>query len=106
MVQLTVPEGGLTLSETHHSKIEGKNDRKPLQIMQLDLADDLVKEIFKSSRHGGKGGVNVQFGKVIVSYSLHLFRLLHQLTNLIAPSLWKQITAADLDTFLFLFTTL
>lgn len=69
MVQLTVPESGLTLLESHTSTMESNTESTPVQIMRLDLAEGILKEIFKTSRHGGKG-VNVTFGKSIVGYSL------------------------------------
>ncbi len=62
---LTVPESGLTLLGSPTPTAEVKSDNKPLQIMQLDLADGVLQDVFKSARHGGKG-VNVTFGKTIV----------------------------------------
>jgi len=69
MVQLTVPESGLTLPHTPTFTNDSDTESQPLQIMQLDLAEGILKEIFKNSRHGGKG-VNITFGKSIVRYSL------------------------------------
>ncbi len=73
MVQLTVPEGGLTLLEPPTSTMGSSTESKPVQIMQLVLEKGILKEIFKSSRHGGKG-VNITFGKSIVGYSLFTMR--------------------------------
>lgn len=67
MVPLTVPEGGLTLLDSPMSTADDKT--KPLQIVQLDLADAILEDIFKSARQGGKG-LNVTFGKTIVIHSL------------------------------------
>lgn len=67
MAHLTIPESGLTLVEPLASKTETKTDGRPLQIMELELADGVLQEMFKSARHGGKG-VNLSFGKTIVSY--------------------------------------
>lgn len=69
MVQLTVPEGGLTLPQTPTFTNDSNTDGQPLQIIQLDLTEGILKEVFKNSHHGGKG-VNITFGKSIVRYSL------------------------------------
>ena len=81
MAPLTVPDEGLTLLESPTSISEGKNGNKPLQIMQLDLADGVLEEILKSARHGVKG-LNVSFGKTIVRYSLYQ----HSMTPHVTPS--------------------
>ena len=69
MAQLLVPESGLTLIEHPQSKPDDsdlKNNTGLAQVMQLDLAPNVLEDIMRSARHGGKG-VNVQFGKTIVS---------------------------------------
>ena len=65
MAPLAIPESGFTLvdSETQHGP--PKAGDKPIQVMQLDLTDDMLQEILRSARHGGKG-VNMSFGKMIV----------------------------------------
>ena len=69
MAQLLVPNSGLTLIEHAKPKLQdptSKNHSGLAQIMQLDLPPNLLGDLLKSARHGGKG-VNVQFGKTIVS---------------------------------------
>ena len=68
---LALPETGLTLSRspTYHGD---KTESKPLQIMQLDLADGVLEDIVNSARHGLKG-VNVTFGKTIVCFILNTY---------------------------------
>lgn len=67
MAQLLVPDTGLTLIEHPLPKSEGaasKNNIGLAQVMQLELTPNLLTDILRSARHGGKG-VNVQFGKTI-----------------------------------------
>ena len=69
MAQLLVPDSGLTLIDHAKPKLQdptSKNNNGLAQIMQLDLSPNLLGDLLKSARHGGKG-VNVQFGKTIVS---------------------------------------
>ncbi len=69
MAQLLVPSSGLTLVEAARSKSDDvtlKKNTGLAQVMQLDLTPHLLADVLKSARHGGKG-VNVQFGKTIVS---------------------------------------
>lgn len=71
MVQLAVPKSGLTLVDSAQSQTENgllKADNKQIQIMQLELSDDVLQEILRSARHGGKG-LNMSFGKMIVCTS-------------------------------------
>ena len=71
MVPLAIPESGLTLVDSAQSQTENgplKADNKPIQIMQLELSDDVLQEILRSARHGGKG-LNMSFGKMIVRIS-------------------------------------
>ena len=71
MIPLAIPESGLTLVDSAQSQTENgplKADNKPIQIMQLELTDDVLQEILRSARHGGKG-VNMSFGKMIVCTS-------------------------------------
>ena len=69
MAQLLVPDSGLTL--VHHP-LSRPEDATPkmhtglAQVMQLDLPPNLLGDLLRSARHGGKG-VNVHFGKTIVS---------------------------------------
>ena len=69
MAQQFVPDGGLNLVEHPQSKLEGavsKNNSGLAQVMQLELTPDILGDVLRTARHGGKG-VNVQFGKTIVS---------------------------------------
>ena len=69
MAQLLVPDSGLTLIEHAKPKLQDPTSKKNnglAQIMQLDLPPNFLGDLLKSARHGGKG-VNVQFGKTIVS---------------------------------------
>ncbi len=71
MIPLAIPESGLTLVDSVQSQTENgplKADNKPIQIMQLELTDDVLQEVLRSARHGGKG-VNMSFGKMIVCIS-------------------------------------
>ena len=75
MAQLLVPDSGLTLIERPQSKSGDavpKNNTGLAQVMQLDLPPKLLGDILKSARYGGKG-VNVQFGKTIVSGLLNSY---------------------------------
>ena len=68
MIPLAIPKTGLTLVDSAQSRTENgplKADNNPIQIMQLELTDDVLQEILRSARHGGKG-VNMSFGKTIV----------------------------------------
>ena len=71
MVPLAIPESGLTLVDSEIENGPPKADTKPVQIMQLDLTDDMLQEILRSARHGGKG-VNMSFGKMIVCTCLSI----------------------------------
>lgn len=69
MAQLLVPDSGLTLVENAQMKSKDaafKNNAELAQVMQLNLPPNILGDILKSARHGGKG-VNVHFGKTIVS---------------------------------------
>ena len=69
MAQLRIPDSGLTLIERGQSNpADGpsKNNTGRAQVMQLDLTPSVLGELVRSARHGGKG-VNVHFGKTIVS---------------------------------------
>lgn len=66
MAQLLVPDSGLTL--IHHTQqnpenVTSKANAGLAQIMQLDLSPNLLGDILRSARKG----VNVHFGKTIVS---------------------------------------
>lgn len=66
MAQLLVPDSGLTL--THHTQPNPENGTSKAnaglaQVMQLDLPPNLLGDILRSARKG----VNVHFGKTIVS---------------------------------------
>ena len=66
MAQLLVPPGGLTLIHPAQSKpedVNSKNNGRLSQVMQLDLPSNLLGDILRSARKG----VNVHFGKTIVS---------------------------------------
>lgn len=107
MVQLAVPKSGLTLLENSTSTNESKNESKALQIMQLDLTEGVLEEIFKASRHGGKG-VNVMFGKSIVGYHHTPIESCPSLANASSTDsqLWKQVTALDFNTYFLPFSAL
>lgn len=69
MAQLPIPASGLTLIDHTQSKFNdaSSQDNTGLaQVMQLDLPPNVLGDILRSARHGGKG-VNVHFGKTIVS---------------------------------------
>ena len=69
MAPLTIPESGVTLIESPRSKTDdstSKPESKPIQAMQLELTDDVLHEILRNARNGGKG-MNMSFGKTIVS---------------------------------------
>ena len=73
MAQILVPDSGLTLIERTQSKPENaasKDNKALAQVMQLDLPPKVLGDLLRSARHGGKG-VNVQFGKTIVSRLLN-----------------------------------
>lgn len=79
MAQLLVPNGGLNLIEHAQPKLEGpvsKNNSGLAQVMQLELTSDVLGDILRSARHGGKG-VNVHFGKTIVSGLLNSHKNCH-----------------------------
>ncbi len=67
--QLLVPDSGLTL--THNALLKPQDAASKIntglsQVMQLQLPPNLLGDLLRSARHGGKG-VNVHFGKTIVS---------------------------------------
>lgn len=69
MAQILVPDTGLALINRTQSKSEDAASRDNTglaQVMQLDLPPNILRDVLKSARHGGKG-VNVHFGKTIVS---------------------------------------
>lgn len=73
MAQLLVPETALTLIEYPQPNLQGgafENNTGLAQVIQLELAPNVLGDMLRSARHGGKG-VNVQFGKTIVSGLLH-----------------------------------
>lgn len=73
MAQLLVPDSGLTLIEHTQSTFENGVSKKNTgfaQVMQLQLPPNILGDVLRSTRHGGKG-VNVQFGKTIVSRLLN-----------------------------------
>ena len=75
MAQLLVPDGGLTLVHHPHPRSENATPRLDAglaQVMQLDLPPNLLGDLLRSARHAGKG-VNVHFGKTIVSGSLNSY---------------------------------
>ena len=66
MAQLLVPDSGLTL--IHHAQSNPQNGTSKVnaglaQVMQLDLPSNIFGDILRSARKG----VNVHFGKTIVS---------------------------------------
>lgn len=72
MAEVLVPDSGLTL--IHHAQSKSENVTSKVnsglaQVMQLDLPPKILGDVLRSARHGGgKGhGVNVHFGKTIVS---------------------------------------
>ena len=70
MAQLLVPPGGLTLVHSAQSKSEDVTSEINgglSQVMQLDLPPNLLGDILRSVRKG----VNVHFGKTIVSSLLN-----------------------------------
>ena len=74
MTQLSVPEHGLKLLELlDHPPASDDGNAKlkavPAQAMLLELDDNVLHEILRSARHGGKG-VNLAFGKSIVRIAL------------------------------------
>ena len=75
MAQLLVPNSGVTLIERTQSTLQ-HDVRKPItglaQVMQLELQPNVLGDLLRSARHGGKG-VNVQFGKTIVSHLLNTY---------------------------------
>ncbi|CAD6573650.1 MAG: hypothetical protein ASARMPRED_006228 [Alectoria sarmentosa] len=67
MAQLLVPETGLTLIEYPQPSPQGgafENNTGLAQVIQLELTPNVLGDMLRSARHGGKG-VNVQFGKTI-----------------------------------------
>lgn len=69
MAEIAVPEGGLALIDPLQSltgEDASMNQGKPCQFIRLDLPKAALGEILRNARHGGKG-VNVSFGKTIVS---------------------------------------
>ena len=69
MAQILVPDGGLTLIEHNQRNPQddtSRTDTGLAQVMQLELPPNVLGDILRSARQGGKG-VNVQFGKTIVS---------------------------------------
>lgn len=72
MIPFAIPESGLTLVDSETENGLPKADNKPIQIMQLDLTDDMLQEILRNARHGGKG-VNMSFGKMIVRTCLSIY---------------------------------
>lgn len=68
MAKILIPQQGLTLVEPSLSKPSDgatKSGNMPTQSMLLDLEDNVLQEILKVARHGGKG-MSVNFGKTIV----------------------------------------
>lgn len=80
MAQLLVPDSGLTLASHAQSSLEDattKVNAGPPQVMQLDFPPNLLGDLLRSARKG----VNVHFGKTIVSGLLNSHRQLsHALT--------------------------
>ena len=69
MAQLPIPASGLNLIDHTQSKFNdavSQDNTGLAQVMQLDLPPNVLGDILRSARHGGKG-VNVHFGKTIVS---------------------------------------
>lgn len=67
MAQLLVPNSGLALIDFTQSKPKdaaSKHNTGLAQVMQLELPPNVLGDMLRSARHGGKG-VNVQFGKTI-----------------------------------------
>ena len=102
MPPLTVPEAGLTLLGSPTPTPESKNESKPLQIMQLDLADGVLEEIVKCARHGGKS-MNVSFGKTIVKHPQYPIPAPFHLTDVLSidTSLWEQVSEAHINSIFF-----
>lgn len=75
MAQLLVPNSGLALIDFTQSKPKdaaSKHNTGLAQVMQLELPPNVLGDMLRSARHGGKG-VNVQFGKTIVSGLLNSY---------------------------------
>lgn len=75
MTMLKVPESGLVLDEGCSINADDKNARSRIQVMQLDLADGTIDELFKCARKGNP--IHVAFGKTIVGNTL----LFHTICN-------------------------
>ena len=63
MAVFDVPEGGLVLQDGCTSK-HSDNTKTLVQVMQLDLANGTIDELFKCARKGNP--IHVAFGKTIV----------------------------------------
>lgn len=67
----SIPESGLVLDDC--SRLDNsKNVQKFTQVMQLDLADGTIDEMFKCARKGNP--IHVAFGKTIVSSESYCHR--------------------------------
>lgn len=97
MAQLLVPDSGLTLVEHAKPKLQDPNSKKHnglAQIMQLDLPPNLLGDLLKSARRGGKG-VNVQFGKTITLHYGNKSHLLDALPSTPSSTQIYQSSAED-----------
>lgn len=71
MGMLTIPEGGLTLVGSPGSNVADascKTTGPPVQVMRLDLAPGVVKELLHSSGNDKKR-MHISFGRVVVRLS-------------------------------------
>ena len=67
MTVFTVPKSGLVLDDSCKANTSDKA-KTLVQVMQLDLADGTIDELFKCARKGNP--IHVAFGKTIVRYSI------------------------------------
>ncbi len=98
MAQLAIPEGGLMLAGAPGSSNANASSAgtKPPQAMRLDLADEVLEEILRASRNGGKG-VHMSFGKAVVCEDEQYPSGFSNITNPILdadPTHWQQIPPA------------
>lgn len=63
MTVLTVPDSGLVLHDGGHSNTTD-NGQTLVQVMQLDLPEGTIDELFRCARKGNP--IHVAFGKTIV----------------------------------------
>ena len=86
MVVFSVPESGLVLDDFSMTN-DDEHVGTSTQIMQLDLTDGTIEELFRCARKGNP--IHVAFGKSIVSSKYHCHGHGTNGTNIAVTSIWN-----------------